>query len=86
MIHEIRSESTLPLLNFLLTAGPNQSTQKVAIVLHQVTADIGKQDPPIPDESEQDRTRLLKLIKDGPGTVEGHPKASFVSSILYIGY
>ncbi len=73
---EVRSESTLPLLNFLLSTKPGQTDEAVAKSLHEVTAGIGKQDPPMPDESEQDKEALLKLMKDGPGKVTGNPTVS----------
>ena len=76
---EVRSESTLPLLNFLLSASPGQSSAQLADVLHQVTADIGQQDPPLPDESEELKEVLLKLMKDGPGKPDWTPKVSALS-------
>ncbi|KAL9610747.1 MAG: hypothetical protein Q9167_004566 [Letrouitia subvulpina] len=77
---EIRSESTLPLLNFLLHTKPEQSPESIADVLHEVTARIGEQPPPIPDESEQLRSELLRLIEKGPGKVTGHPTVTIVGA------
>ena len=73
---EARSESTLPLLNFLLSAKPEQTAEKITSILHEVTAGVGKQEPPLPDESEQLKHVLLTLMKDGPGKVTGHPTVS----------
>lgn len=73
---EILSQSTLPLLNFLLATNPQDSAEKIAEHLHEVTAGIGKQDPPIPDESEQVKVELLRLMKDGPGKVTDSPTVS----------
>ncbi|KAI9689506.1 MAG: hypothetical protein M1822_010157 [Bathelium mastoideum] len=77
---EVRSESTLPLLNFFLGTKRGQSPEAIADVLHSVTARIGEQKPPIPDESEQVRTELLNLMKNGPGKVDGHPKVVIVGA------
>ncbi len=73
---ETRSESTLPLLNFLLSAKAEQTAEEIASVLHEVTAGVGEQEPPLPDESEQLKYELLKLMKDGPGKVSGNPTVS----------
>lgn len=74
---EVRSESTLPLLNFLLSCtGPDQTAESVAKNLHDTTASVGKKKPPIPDESEELKEVLLRLIKDGPGKVTGDPTVS----------
>ena len=73
---EARSESTLPLLNFLLSANPEQTAEQIASVLHETKARVGVQEPPLPDESEQLRKVLLTLMKDGPGKVTGHPTVS----------
>ena len=71
---EVKSESTLALLNFLLGTKPGDSTERICNVLHEVTARVGEQPPPIPDESEQFKTEWLKLIKDGPGHISGRPR------------
>ena len=73
---EARSESTLPFLNFLLSAKPHQTAEKIASILHEVTARVGKQEPPLSDESEQSKDVLLTLMKNGPGKVTGNPTVS----------
>ena len=73
---EARSESTLPFLNFLLSAKPEQTAETIASILHEVTAGVGKQEPPLPDESEELKDVLLTLMKDGPGKVTGNPTVS----------
>ena len=79
---EVYSESTLPLLNFLLSTKPGQTDEAVASTLQKVTAGIGKQNPPLPDESEQLKTELLRLMDDGPGKVTGNPTVSLVDTHL----
>lgn len=75
---EARSESTLPLLNFLLSCkGPDESLESLAENLHDTTASVGKKEPPIPDESEELKEVLLRLIEHGPGKVTGNPTVSF---------
>ena len=73
---DVCSESTLPLLIFLLSIKPDQLVEDIAVLLHEVTNGIGKDRPPLPDESEQLKDVLLKLIKDGPGKVTGNPSVS----------
>jgi hypothetical protein len=71
---ELHSESTLPLLNFLLKSRPEDSTKNATITFHNVTAGIGVDAPPpvleipkqIPDESIIEKTALLNLINVGP--------------------
>ena len=81
LTQEFRSESTLPLLNFLLQSSSDQTPETLADTLHSVTAGVGKDDTPIPDESEQVKVQLLKLMKDGPGKVTGSPTVSLQSSV-----
>lgn len=76
---DFRSESTLPLLNFLLHTTPDQAVEDIAILLHNVTKGIGIDESPLPDESEQLKDVFLKLIKDGPGKVTGNPSVSSYS-------
>lgn len=68
---EVRAESTLPLLNFLLCTDPNQTAEIVAKSFHDIAASIGEKKPPIPDESEELREKFLRLMKNGPGKVTG---------------
>ena len=70
---EVRSESTLPLLNFLSRTKEDPTAETLVACLHEVTAGVGKDDPPIPDESEQLRSEYLRLMKEGPGKVIGNP-------------
>ncbi|KAI9691985.1 MAG: hypothetical protein M1820_009637 [Bogoriella megaspora] len=56
------------------------SYETIAVKLHEVTAGIGEDESPIPDESEQLRPTFLKLMKDGPGKVTGHPKVTIVGA------
>ena len=79
---ELRSESTLPLLNFLLRTRPDQTAETLATCLHEVTAGVGEDDPPIPDESEQLKSEYLRLMKDGPGEISGNPSVRSILSIL----
>lgn len=75
---EVRSESTLPLLNFLLSCkGPDESPQSLARNLHDISASVGEKEAPIPAESEELKEVLLQLIKDGPGKVTGDPTVSY---------
>lgn len=75
---EVRSESTLPLLNFLLSCkGPDESPKSLARNLHYTSASVGEKEAPIPDESEELKEVLLQLIKDGPGKVTGDPTVSY---------
>lgn len=61
------SESTLPLLNFLLRSSPNDTVEDTTKAIHSVTAGIGVDQPPkIPDESVIDKTALMNLINNGP--------------------
>ena len=73
---EVRSESTLPLLNFLLCTKPEDPIEVITKRLQQVTAGIGEQKSPIPDESKQVQIELLRLMKDGPGKVTDNPTVS----------
>lgn len=73
---ELRSESTLPLLNFLLHTLPESSTEQVTANLHYYSVTIGKERRPIPDESKQLEPVLLELIEKGAGPVKGKPTAS----------
>ena len=74
---EVRSESTLPLLNFFLSCkSPEETAESVAKNLHDTTASVGKKSSPIPDEAEEVKEALLRLMKDGPGKVTGNPTVS----------
>lgn len=73
---EVCSESTFPLLNFLLRTEQKQTVERVTELLHAVTASVGKDPPPLPDEGEQSQKELLLLMKDGPGKVSGNPTVS----------
>lgn len=75
---EFCSENTLPLLNFCLNSKSKTTVKDIADLLHQVTADIGEQTSPLPDESEQVKNEFLKLIKEGPGKVTGSPTVSLL--------
>lgn len=80
---EFRSESTLPLLNFLLCTKPEDPTEVITKHLQEVTAGIGKQKSPIPDESKQVELELLRLMKDGPGKVTDNPTVSpYISGLV----
>jgi len=77
--NELHSESTLPLLNFLLRSSPNDTVEDTTKAIHSVTAGIGVDPPPpipaipderpdkLPDESVIDKTALINLINNGPG-------------------
>lgn len=77
LTHEIHSESTLPLLSYLIRLRPGEKS--ATEVFHQVKAGVGKDLRPIPDESEQLEPTLISLIDNGPGgdrsrKVPGSPK------------
>lgn len=77
LTQEVRSESTLPLLNFLLSCkSPKESPESVAQNLRDITASIGEKIPPIPSEAKQVKDELLGLIRYGPGKVTGNPTVS----------
>ena len=80
---EVRSESTLPLLNFLLRTKPGQTAETLTTCLHEVTAGIGQDDPPIPDESEQLKSEYLRLMRDGPGEITGSPTVRHTSDLRF---
>jgi hypothetical protein len=77
LTHEIYSESTLPLLSYLLRNGPD-SSKSATTVFHEVQAGIGQDARPIPDESEQVEPAMLLLMKNGPSgngsKIPGAPK------------
>ncbi len=70
----ILSEATLPFINFLKHSNPEDSFETLADNLRATTAGVGKDQKPIPDESEQLENVLLTLIKDGVPKPEGKPK------------
>ena len=70
---DLRSESTLPLLNFCLQLNPHSTADQIKDKLHELTASIGIEKRPLPDESEQLQTELLKLISTGVPKVTGDP-------------
>lgn len=84
--HELYSESTLPLLSYLIRnvhARETDSDQTATDIFHEVKRGIGLDDRPIPDvpdESEQVEPAMLLLMKEGPsgnGTkIQGAPKVS----------
>lgn len=75
---EIHSESTLPLLSFLI--GCRFSDDPLSKIFSDVKSQIGEADRPIPDESEQLKTSLINLIDHGPGgKVTGRPTVSALS-------
>ena len=72
LARELHSESTLPFLNFLLQSRPGQSVADTCQQVHAIAAGVGVDKPPtLPDESEQLKLTLLKLMKDGPGKTPG---------------
>ena len=73
---DVLSEASLPLLNFLAHSNPDDSSKTLAENLHTRTIEAGKEEKPIPDESEQLESVLLQLIKDGVPKPEGKPKVS----------
>lgn len=74
---ELRSENTLPLLNFLTSVSPDHTTEQLTETFHAVTAGVGEDPPPLPvDESDQDKAWLLKLMKEGPPPPKGSSKVS----------
>lgn len=81
---EIQSESTLPLLSFLISY--RFSDDNLSKIFEDVKSQIGRADRPIPDESEQLRTSLINLINSGPGKdgedLLGRPTVSMVSEAL----
>jgi hypothetical protein len=86
--HDLHSESTLPLLNFLLRSRKEYSAEKTNEIIHSVTAGIGiDKKPPIPDESEILRTNYINLINHGPsgtGTkISGMPTVSILSKVFF---
>lgn len=77
LTHEIHSESTLPLLSYLVRLRPGEKS--ATDVFHRVKAGIGADPRVIPDESEQLEPTLINLIDHGPGgdrgrKVPGGPK------------
>ena len=77
---DLRSESTLPLLNFCLQSKPDSTVENSTNLFHKITASIGVEPPPIPDESEQLKTELLKLVECGAPKVTGSPTVRFSKS------
>ena len=82
---ELFSESTLPLLNFLLHAR-DASAKQIAEKLHYYTATVGIEKRPIPDESDQLKPVLLELIRKGAGPVEGKPKVRLKSILAAVNH
>lgn len=75
---DARSESTLPLLNYLLRRGPEASTAHATQIFQTVKAGVGKDKPPL-DESEQLRDPYMQMIDEGVGKggkVHGSPKVA----------
>lgn len=80
---EIRSESTLPLLSWLLRT-EQDSKKSPTRIFHEVKAGVGKDERPIPDEEFPDESELveadmLNLINIGPGDgkpIQGSPKVA----------
>lgn len=62
---EIHSESTLPLLSFLLRERPD-TAKRATQLFHEVISGIGIDERPIPDESAQVEPTLIELIEKGP--------------------
>jgi len=78
LTQEIHSESTLPLLSWLLRTAQD-SDKSPTRIFHEVKAGVGKDDRPIPDESEQVEPTMLQLIEKGPGggkKIKGNPKVT----------
>ena len=76
LTQEIHSESTLPLLSWLLKA-EKDNEKSFTQIFHEVKAGVGTAPRPIPDESEQVEPAMLQLIEKGPGggqLIEGNPK------------
>ena len=63
---DLRSESTLPLLNFFLQLNRDSTTEEVNDKLHKLTASVGVEKRPLPDESEQLQKELLQLMQGVP--------------------
>jgi hypothetical protein len=89
LIHELSSESTLPLLNFLLKSNTRDTVEQTTETIHSVTAGIGiDKPPPIPDESEQFKAWALNLIKNGPGgsreKILGNPTVSIYARLFFL--
>ena len=78
LTQELRSESTLPLLNLFLQLGHDATADQVNDKLHALTVSIGKEERPIPDESEQLQTALLQLMANGVPKVDDNPTVSLV--------
>ena len=76
---ELHSESTLPLLTYLVQCKQNNHSGTRAL-FQDVKANIGKAKRPIPDESEQLEKVLLRLIEKGPSDdhkkIPGNPTVS----------
>lgn len=80
LAQEIRSESTLPLLSWLLRT-EQDSEKSPTRIFHEVKAGVGIDTRPIPDdfpdESELVEAEMLNLINKGPGDgkpIQGSPK------------
>lgn len=63
--HEIHSESTLPLLSFLLRERPD-TAKRATQLFHEVIRGIGEDKRPIPDESVQVEPAMIELMDNGP--------------------
>ncbi|KAF4972603.1 hypothetical protein FSARC_876 [Fusarium sarcochroum] len=63
---ELHSESTLPLLSYLIKCGENDQDDPKDI-FQDVKSSIGEADRPIPDEAEPLENVLIGLINHGPG-------------------
>lgn len=79
LTQEIRSESTLPLLSWLLRTKQDPETSPTQI-FHEVKAGVGVDPRPIPDESEEVEEPMLRLIEKGPGDgtkIKGKPRVMY---------
>ncbi|KAJ1323045.1 L-amino-acid oxidase [Microdochium nivale] len=81
--HEIHSESTLPLLSFLLRERPD-TAKRATQLFHEVIRGIGEDKRPIPDESEQVEPAMIDLIENGPSgnntKIPGEPTVTIVGA------
>lgn len=82
--HEIQSESTLPLLSYLLKSRQLEDETLVDI-FHNVKAGVGTDERPIPDEAVIIEKEMINIINNGPqgGRLEGKPKVRSSSTYLF---
>ncbi|KAJ4255987.1 hypothetical protein NW762_009061 [Fusarium torreyae] len=78
---ELHSESTLPLLSYLIKCKENDKEGSKAI-FQDVKSSIGEADRPIPDEAEPLEDVLIGLIDNGPsGSGQKIPKSPTVTIV-----